>query len=150
MGVAPPVGPFQLTRQTLVHTRGDRFPRRICLRKGCGRDYAPRCWNQRYCQERECLRLLHRWQACQRQAKRRCKAEVKFQHAAAERERRARAKTMARPPDAGPETARGHGANDFFRRPFASGRAVMNRQPRPFVPHTLLQLHVPNRAVRSA
>ena len=28
--------------------------------KGCGRRYEPKRWNKRYCQDPECLRLLHR------------------------------------------------------------------------------------------
>ena len=58
---------------------------RICLRKGCGRKYQPRCWNQRYCQDPECLRQVRRWQAARRQAKRRQDAGVKAQHAQAEK-----------------------------------------------------------------
>src|SRR6266487_3865283 len=65
---------------------------RICLRKGCGRKYLPRRWNQRYCQDPECLREVRRWQAARRQAKRRQDIPVKAQHAQAEKERRQRAK----------------------------------------------------------
>ena len=89
-----------------------RRPRtRVCLRKGCGRKYQPRCWNQRYCQDPECLRLLRRWQAAQRQAERRQDEAVKAQHAEAERARRQRAPSSPQPPKV-PEdaTARGHAA----------------------------------------
>ena len=55
--------------------RGRRPRPRICLRKGCGRKYQPRRWNQRYCQDPECLRQVRRWQAARRQAKRRQDAE---------------------------------------------------------------------------
>ena len=76
-----------------------RRPRpRICLRKGCGQKYQPRRWNQRYCQDPECLRLLRRWQAAKRQAKRRQDEAVKVQHAQAERVRRQRAISLPQPP----------------------------------------------------
>ena len=72
-----------------------RRPRpRTCFRKGCGRKYQPRCWNQRYCQDPECLRQVRRWQDARRQAKRRRDDRVKAQHAQAEKERRRHAKTM--------------------------------------------------------
>ena len=67
-----------------------RFPARTCHRKGCGRTFWPRSWNQRYCREPKCLRLLHGWQAAKRQRKQRSQAEKRQQHAAAERERRRR------------------------------------------------------------
>jgi len=67
-----------------------RFPLRTCHRKGCGRTFWPRSWNQRYCREPECLRLLHRWQAAKRQRERRRQAEKRQQHAEAERARRQR------------------------------------------------------------
>ena len=89
-----------------------RRPRtRVCLRKGCGRKYQPRCWNQRYCQDPECLRLLRRWQAAQRQADRRQDEAVKAQHAEAERARRQRVPSSPQPLKV-PEdaTARGHAA----------------------------------------
>ena len=54
---------------------------RVCLRKGCGRKYQPRRWNQHYCQDPECLRLVMRWQAARRQAKRRQDDAAKAQHA---------------------------------------------------------------------
>jgi hypothetical protein len=67
-----------------------RFPSRTCHRKGCGRTFWPRSWNQRYCREPQCLRLLHRWQAAKRQRARRRQAKQRQQHAAAERARRQR------------------------------------------------------------
>lgn len=63
---------------------------RLCLRKECGRVYQPRCWNQRYCGDPECRRLVRRWQAAKRQQQRRQRPEVRQQHAAAEQRRRAR------------------------------------------------------------
>ena len=66
-----------------------RKPRpRVCLREGCGRRYQPNRWNQRYCQDPECRRLLRRWQARRRQADRRKAADVKAKHAAAQRAHR--------------------------------------------------------------
>ena len=63
-----------------------RRPRpRLCLRKGCGRKYQPRRPNQRYCQDPECLRLVRRWQAARRQARRRQDDAAKIQHAQAQR-----------------------------------------------------------------
>jgi hypothetical protein len=92
-----------------------RRPRkRICLRKGCGRKYLPQSWNQRYCQDPECQRLVQRWQAAKRQAQRRQDDEVKAQHAEAERARRQRANSSPQAPKP-PEiaAARGHAAKIF-------------------------------------
>jgi hypothetical protein len=63
--------------------------RRVCLRKGCGREYQARSWNQRYCQDPPCLREVHRWQAAKRQQARRNCPTHRQAHAAAERQRRA-------------------------------------------------------------
>jgi hypothetical protein len=96
-----------------------RRPRpRMCLRKGCGQKYQPRCWNQRYCQDPECLREVRRWQAAKRQAQRRADDAVKAQHAAAQRARRQRASSSTQPPKA-PEVAaaRGHAAKIFSPQP---------------------------------
>jgi hypothetical protein len=86
----------------------------MCLRKGCGRRYQPRRWNQRYCQDPECLRQLRRWQAAQRQTRRREDDTVKAEHAAAERARRQRARVSSQ---AALKTkvaaARGHAAKIF-------------------------------------
>ena len=95
--------------------RCPRRPRtRICLRKGCGRKYQPRRWNQHYCQDPECLRLVRRWQAAKRQADRRQDEAVKAQHAEAERARRQRATSSPQAPKP-PEiaAARGHAAKIF-------------------------------------
>jgi hypothetical protein len=97
-----------------------RQPRaRICLRKGCKHKYTPRRWNQRYCQDPECRRLVRRWQAAKRQAKRRQDDAVKAQHAQAQRARRRRAATSPQPPPK-PEVAaaRGHAAKIFLPNPF--------------------------------
>jgi len=99
-----------------------RRPRpRICLRKGCGRKYRPRRWNQRYCQVPECRRLLRRWQAAQRQTKRRRDAVVKTQHAQAQHARRQRAKSASQiPKNTEVVAARGHAARVFFHPPFCA------------------------------
>jgi hypothetical protein len=84
---------------------------RLCLRQGCGRRYQPRRWNQRYCQDPECRRLLRRWQAAQRQARRRLDAAVKAQHAEAQRARRQRARSSPQPAQTAVDAAaRGHAA----------------------------------------
>jgi hypothetical protein len=78
-------------QHTFPLPRATRTPRprpRICLRKGCERIYHPARWNQRYCQEPECLKLLRRWQAAKRQQGRRSRSEIRQEHAAAERARR--------------------------------------------------------------
>jgi hypothetical protein len=95
--------------------RSPRRPRaRICLRKGCGRTYQPRRWNQRYCQDPECQRLLRRWQAARRQARRRQHEAAKIEHAEAERARRRRVPSSPQVPNT-PEVAaaRGHAAKIF-------------------------------------
>lgn len=73
-----------------------RFVPRQCHRKGCAHLFEPQRWNQRYCREPECLRLLHRWQATKRQQRRRNRAEVRRQHADAQRQRRTRQREEAR------------------------------------------------------
>jgi hypothetical protein len=90
---------------------GRRRPRpRRCLRKGCERTYTPRRWNQRYCQDSECRRLVRRWQA----AKRRQDDAVKARHAQAQQARRRRTISSPQPPIE-PEVAaaRGHAAKIF-------------------------------------
>ena len=89
-----------------------RRPRpRLCLRKGCGRQYQPRRWNQRYCQDAECLRLVRRWLAARRQAKRRQNDAAKTQDAEKQRARRRRVPSPPQAPTI-PElaAARGHAA----------------------------------------
>jgi hypothetical protein len=89
-GAPPPLGHLQHTLCERCPTSGRRFGCRMCLRCGCGRIYQARRWNQRYCQDTECLKLVRRWQATKRQQERRSCPEVRRQHAAAERDRRAR------------------------------------------------------------
>ena len=71
-------------------SRPRRLGSRVCLRKGCGCVFQPRRWNQRYCQDPECLRLVHRWQAAKRQRQCRRNAERRQRHCEAERQRRKR------------------------------------------------------------
>ena len=111
-----------------------RRPRaRICLRKGCGRKYQPRRWNQRYCQDPECLRQLRRWQAAQRQARRRQDEAVKAEHAATERARRQRARASsqaaAEPEGCGGAWSR---SKNFLPSLCVSGRGAM-KPPRSWV-----------------
>ncbi len=108
--------------------RGRRPRSRTCFRKGCGRKYQPRRWNQRYCQDPECQREVRRWQAARRQARHRQAAEAKIQHAQAESARRQRAKSASQAcqkPDV--TSARGHAGHTFFPCPCAIGRAAMSR-----------------------
>jgi hypothetical protein len=128
LGEAPPVGAHHVKGKRHRPARG-RHPRpRTCLRKGCGREYQPRRWNQRYCQEPECLRQVHQWQAARRQAKYRQDALAKARHAQAECARRQWAKAASQTvehPEVTP--ARGHAAETFFPLPYAIGRAAMSR-----------------------
>lgn len=64
---------------------------RVCLRKGCGRVFQAVCWNQRYCQDADCLREVRRWQAAKRQRACRQSPANRERHAEAERQRRLRA-----------------------------------------------------------
>lgn len=116
MGDEPPLGIPQVKSKHRCPARARRPRPRICFRKGCGRTYQPRRWNQRYCQDPECQREVHRWQAARRQAKHRQATEAKARHAQAERARRQRANSMSQPVQK-PEvtSARGHAANAFFR-----------------------------------
>jgi hypothetical protein len=75
--------------------RNSRHPPRTCLRKGCGGSFVPQRWNQRYCQDPECHRLLRRWHAAKRQQRRRSRAEVRQQRAAAAKQRRAEARSRS-------------------------------------------------------
>jgi hypothetical protein len=103
-GATPPLGQDQHTVPASCLPRSPRFQSRICLRKGCGRIFQARCWNQRYCQDPECLKLLRRWQAAKRQRQRRSRPEVRHERAVATRKQRAirRQEQLAAPetPDA--------------------------------------------------
>lgn len=84
------MGPEHLTTKADASASGRRWKPRNCLRKGCGRRFRPRQWNQRYCQDPECLREVKRWQAAKRQRQRRATPEGRQRHAEAERQRRKR------------------------------------------------------------
>lgn len=90
-----PVGQIQHTPDCCQAASGCQSSwkaRRGCLRKGCGREFQPRRWNQRYCQDPSCLRLVRRWQAAKRQQRRRQSAEHRQQHRDAQRQFRQRAR----------------------------------------------------------
>ena len=121
------MGTCQGTRKHNRSARARRPRTRSCLRKGCGCKYKPRCRIQRYCQEPDCLRQVRRWQAARRQAKRRRDAEIRAQHAEAEKERRQRTKVVSQPvEDTEVTPARGHEAELFFRSRSAIGQAATN------------------------
>jgi len=90
------------------------FPQRLCLRKGCEREFSPRSWNQRYCQDEECLLEVRRWLARKRQRQCRRSEEQRQRHCERERARRARLRQAAEIPDDSTSTsqqpARGHAA----------------------------------------
>jgi hypothetical protein len=126
LGAEPPVGAHHVKGKPRPKARGRRPRPRICLRKGCGQKYHPRSWNQRYCQELECRRQVHRWQAARRQAKHRQDDTAKARHAHAERERRQRARLApqtVQDPEVAP--ARGHVSESFFLLPYATGQDAM-------------------------
>lgn len=121
------MGVCQGTGKLGCSARGRRPRLRTCLRKGCGRQYQPRGWNQRYCQDPECLRQVRQWQAARRQAKHRQAAEAKSRHAQAEKARRQRIKSASQAvehPEVTP--ARGHAAETFFLFGYAIGPAATN------------------------
>ena len=66
------------------------FPLGVCLRKGCGRNFAPSRWNQRYCQAADCMHQVKRWLARKRQRQCRQSEEQRQRHSERERQRRAR------------------------------------------------------------
>jgi hypothetical protein len=116
--IKPPLGTRQGTGKHRRRARGRRARPRICLRKGCGRKYQPRCRHQRYCQDPECLREVRRWHAARRQGERRQDANVKTRLAQAEKARRQRAESSSQTvenPEFAP--ARGHAAQTFFSLP---------------------------------
>ena len=80
----------------IVKPVGGRLRPRTCLRKGCSCVFQPARWNQRYCQDGECLRQVRRWQAAKRQRVHRTRADNRKRHAEAEaRRRQARAATAS-------------------------------------------------------
>jgi len=114
MGAVPPVGQEDPTSGPGRRKRR-RFPPRICLRKGCGRRFDPRSWNQRYCPDPDCRRKVRQWQDRKRQQRRRSTEEGKKAHREAEnrrrkRDREAREAAAREQSDRPPKLPRGHGA----------------------------------------
>jgi hypothetical protein len=85
-GFTAPMGLTQHNQPARIVT--GRWRPRICLRKGCGGVYPPRRWNQRYCQQEDCLREVRRWQAAKRQRDYRQSQANRRRHAEAEARRR--------------------------------------------------------------
>ena len=121
----------RLRRSTAVQPEGTNCACG-CLRKECSRRYQPRprCWNQRYCGDPECLRQVRRWQAARRQPIYRLAAHVKARHARAERARRQRVNAVSQT-IASPEIHRGVVTRRelFSRFRCAIGRAATKSQP---------------------
>ena len=92
------MGPGHLTTGDGVSASGGRPGWRSCLRKGCGRSFQARRYNQRYCREPECLGELRRWQAAKRQQKCRSQPGARQRHAEAERQRRKQRAAQAQKP----------------------------------------------------
>ena len=85
------MGQDQDTHNRGRSARSDRRLRpRVCLRKDCEQTYQPHSWNQRYCQDPDCLRALCRWQAAKRQREHRRIPRNRQRHALAEATRRQR------------------------------------------------------------
>ena len=72
------------------------FSERTCLRKACGRKFVSRRWNQRYCQDGNCLRLVKLWLDRKRQRRCRESEAVRQRHCERERERRAQERVRHR------------------------------------------------------
>jgi hypothetical protein len=125
--IEPPVGNHHVKEKHRPKARARRPRERTCLNKKCGRKYHSRRWNQRYCQDPECLREVRRWQAAQRQAKRRKDADARAEHTQAERARRHQVKSVPQA-DQAPELTpgRGHAAKSFFHFRYVAGRAATN------------------------
>ncbi len=95
-GTNTPMGQPQHRQRSRITARPLRS--RDCLRRECGRVYQPTRWNQRYCQQAECLREVRRWQAAKRQRAHRQLPANRKRHAEAEAKRR-RAPTARLPGD---------------------------------------------------
>jgi hypothetical protein len=102
-----PLGHLQHNHCQGFSTSGRRLGLRVCLRCGCRRIYRARRWNQRYCQDAECRKLLRRWQAARRQQQRRQRPEVRQAQAEAERKRRTARRAAAAREQAAPDADRG-------------------------------------------
>lgn len=108
---------MDLEQHTTNRTAQTRPTARICLRKGCDRRYIPRRWNQRYCQDPECLRLVRRWQAAKRRAKFRCVPETRQRLARAEQQRRKWSRAAADANDQGCDDRAWSRSRKYFRGP---------------------------------
>ena len=102
----------QLQHTPTIKPGGRRLRPRTCLRKECDRIFQPIRWNQRYCQEAECLRQVRRWQAAKRQRVHRRALANRKRHAEAEAQRRRRARSemvskQESPPKSGSDTTAG-------------------------------------------
>lgn len=136
------MGQQHLTTGPDASTRAGRLGGRLCLRKGCGRWFQPRRWNQRYCQEPECLREVKRWQAAKRQRQRRATPEGRQRHAVEERQRRKQASARAEPAessgsaagDACRDATAWSRSNRIFPKSSAIDRAATNHPADPLVP----------------
>lgn len=95
------MGRGHLTTGRDVSASGGRLGWRSCLRKGCGRRFQARRYNQRYCQDPECLGEVRRWQGAKRQQKYRSQPGARERHAEAERQRRKQRASEAPKPSEG-------------------------------------------------
>lgn len=95
-----------------VKPAGGRLGPRTCLRKGCDQVFEPVRWNQRYCQDAECLRELRRWQAVRRQRTYRQSAANRKRQAEAQARRRQRARSAMAEGRASPTDSRKAPATD--------------------------------------
>jgi hypothetical protein len=107
------VGHPDLTTGRDVSASVGRLGWRSCLRKGCGRRFQARQYNQRYCQEPECLGELRRWQGAKRQRKCRSQPGARQRHAEAERQRRKQRASEAQKPLKGEPAAADTSANSW-------------------------------------
>ena len=130
------MGHAHLTTGKGVSASGGRLGWRSCLRKGCGRRFQARRYNQRYCQDPECLREVRRWQGRNGNGS----ADPNLRDASGTLRRNASGENSGRrqppshrktslPPGTAPaeNRARGHAA-DGIRRFFATVPAVMSRR----------------------
>jgi hypothetical protein len=83
--IEPPVGNHHVKVKRRPKARARRPRERTCVNKKCGRKYHASRWNQRYCQDPECMREVNRWLAARRQAERRKVGTAKAQHTQAEK-----------------------------------------------------------------
>lgn len=97
-------------------TKRRRLGPRICLRKGCDREFQARRRNQQYCQDPGCLCEVRRWQAVKRQRRCRATAEGRRKRAQAERERRQRRRAEDKGSPIDKSSPQGAGACAWSRR----------------------------------